>query len=39
MELAIARMRITHLAEVAQCREHRFQRQGKDDTALKTPKG
>jgi hypothetical protein len=32
-------MRMTHRAEVARRKEHGLQREGKDDIALRTPKG
>jgi hypothetical protein len=38
-QLVSARMRMTHCAKVAQCKEHRLQRQGKDSIAPRTLKG
>jgi hypothetical protein len=38
-QLVVAGIRMTHLAKVAQHKEHEFQRQGKDDIAPRTPKG
>jgi hypothetical protein len=38
-QLVAAEMRMTHLGQVAQCKEHGLQRQCKDDIAPITPKG